>query len=439
MPEMLSTDADLDRMPTDQDLARLQFTTLLYYLQCTNPDNGLVRDKTEPNAPASIAAIGMALATIPVVVERGVLIREFAAKITRNRLRYLMACPQGPEPDSSGYKGFFYHFLDIETGRRIWQCELSTIDSAFLFAGALTVATYFDGDTAAEAEIRQLAMALYERADWNWACDGGATLTHGWRPESGFIPYRWRGYDEGLLLYIIGLGSPTHPLPPECYAAYTETYEWRNIYGRELLYSGPLFTHQLSHMWIDFRGIRDAFMRHHDTDYFENSRHATYIQQQYAIRNPMNFVGYGEHCWGFTACDGPGWGKRTIAGVDREFFDYVARGAPFGPDDGTIAPWVVVASLPFAPEIVVPTVRNFARMKLGMTRLYGFKPSFNQTYAVENSQAGWWVSPYHFGIDQGPVVLMIENYRTGLLWNIMRQCKPIVTGLRRAGFSGGWL
>ncbi|AXA40092.1 MULTISPECIES: glucoamylase family protein [Rhizobium] len=439
MPEMLSTDADLDRMPTDQDLARLQFTTLLYYLQCTNPDNGLVRDKTEPNAPASIAAIGMALATIPVVVERGVLIREFAAKITRNRLRYLMACPQGPEPDSSGYKGFFYHFLDIETGRRVWQCELSTIDSAFLFAGALTVATYFDGDTAAEAEIRQLAMALYERADWNWACDGGATLTHGWRPESGFIPYRWRGYDEGLLLYIIGLGSPTHPLPPECYAAYTETYEWRNIYGRELLYSGPLFTHQLSHMWIDFRGIRDAFMRHHDTDYFENSRHATYIQQQYAIRNPMNFVGYGEHCWGFTACDGPGWGKRTIAGVDREFFDYVARGAPFGPDDGTIAPWVVVASLPFAPEIVVPTVRNFARMKLGMTRLYGFKPSFNQTYAVENSQAGWWVSPYHFGIDQGPVVLMIENYRTGLLWNIMRQCKPIVTGLRRAGFSGGWL
>ena len=439
MPETLSTDADLDRLPTDHDLSRLQFTTVLYYLHCTNPDNGLVRDKTEPNAPASIAAIGMALATIPVVVERGVLTREFAAKIIRSRLRYLMACPQGPEPDSSGYKGFFYHFLDIETGRRVWQCELSTIDSAFLFAGALTVATYFDRDTADEAEIRGLATALYERADWNWARDGGATLTHGWRPESGFIPYRWRGYDEGLLLYIIGLGSPTHPLPPESYAAYTESYEWRNIYGRELLYSGPLFTHQLSHMWIDFRGIRDAFMREHDTDYFENTRHATYVQQEYAIRNPMNFAGYGEHCWGFTACDGPGWGNRTTEGVDREYFDYIARGAPFGPDDGTIAPWVAVASLPFAPEIVVPTVRNFARMNLGMTRLYGFKPSFNQTYAVENSPTGWWVSPHHFGIDQGPVVLMIENYRTGLLWSIMRRCRPIVTGLRRAGFSAGWL
>ncbi len=436
---MMSTDADLDRLPTDDDLARLQFNTLLYYLHCTNPDNGLVRDKTEPNAPASIAAIGMALATFPVVVERGIIIRDFAAKITRKRLRYLMSCPQGPEPDSSGYKGFFYHFLDIETGRRVWQCELSTIDSAFLFAGALTVATYFDRDTSDEAEIRQLAMALYERADWNWARNGDATLTHGWRPEGGFIPHRWRGYDEGLLLYIIGLGSPTHPLPPESFAAYTETYDWRNIYGRELLYSGPLFTHQLSHMWIDFRGIQDEFMRRHDSDYFENSCHAAYVQQQYAIHNPMQFAGYGEHCWGFTACDGPGWGTRTIDGVDREFFDYNARGAPFGPDDGTVAPWVVVASLPFAPEIVVPTVRNFGRMNIGMRRLYGFKPSFNLTYAVKDNATGWWVSPYHFGIDQGPVVLMIENYRSGLLWNIMRRCKPIVTGLRRAGFSGGWL
>ena len=184
---------------------RLQFTTLLYYLHETNPDNGLVRDKTEPDAPASIAAIGMALATIPVIVERGVVIREFAAKIARKRLQYLMECPQGPEPDASGYKGFFYHFLDIETGRRVWQCELSTIDSAFLFAGALTVATYFDRDTADEAEIRHLATTLYERADWNWACAGGLSLTHGWRPESGFIPHRWQGYDEGL--------AALHPRP----------------------------------------------------------------------------------------------------------------------------------------------------------------------------------------------------------------------------------
>ena len=282
-------DDHLARPPTDRDLGLLQLSTVLYYLHETNPDNGLVRDKTDPNAPVSIAAVGMALATIPVVVERGVLFRDFAAKITRKRLRYLLACPQGPEPDATGYKGFFYHFLDIETGRRVWDCELSTIDSAFLFAGALTAGTYFDRDTPDEVEIRDLADTLYRRADWNWACDGGPTLTHGWRPENGFIPHRWQGYDEGLLLYILGLGSPTHPLPPESYRAYCATYQWKNIYDRELLYSGPLFTHQLSHMWIDFRGIRDEFMRAHGSDYFENSRQATFVQQEYAIRNPSEF------------------------------------------------------------------------------------------------------------------------------------------------------
>jgi len=412
----------------DTDLGLLQLSTVLYYLHETNPDNGLVRDKTDPAAPVSIAAVGMALATIPVVVERGVLYREFAAKITLKRLRFLLDAPQGPAPDAAGYHGFFYHFLDIETGRRVWQCELSTIDSAFLFAGALTV-----------GEIRRLADALYRRADWGWARNGEATLTHGWRPESGFIPHRYRGYDEGLLLYILGLGSPTHPLPPESYRAYCATYDWKTIYDRELLYSGPLFTHQLSHMWIDFRGIRDEFMRAHDSDYFENTRRATFVQQEYAIRNPNEFVGYGEHCWGFTASDGPGWGRQVVNGVEREFFDYVARGAPFGPDDGTVAPWVVVASLPFAPEIVIPTIRHFADMDLGMTRKYGFKPSFNQSFAKPDSPTGWWVTPYHFGIDQGPVVLMIENYRTGLMWDLMRRCPAIVSGLRRAGFAGGWL
>ena len=424
---------------TDRDLNLLQFSTILYYLHETNPDNGLIRDKTDPGAPSSIAAIGMGLAAIPVIVERGVLFRDFGAKIARKRLRFLSELPQGPEPDASGYKGFFYHFLDIETGRRVWKCELSILDSAFLFAGALTVATYFDRDTPDEVEVRRLADALYRNADWNWARNGGATLTHGWYPESGFIPHRYEGYDEGLLLYILGLGSPTHPLPCESYDAYRASYQWKHIYGRELLYSGPLFTHQLSHLWIDFHGIRDAFMGERGSDYFANSRQATFIQQEYAIRNPYEFAGYGEHCWGFTACDGPGYITRVIDGVERNFFDYVARGAPFGPDDGTVAPWVVVASLPFAPEIVAPTLHHFAQMDLGLTKKYGFKPSFNQSFAVPDSPTGWWVTPYHFGIDQGPVVLMIENYRSGLLWNIMRRCPPLVAGLRRAGFKGGWL
>jgi hypothetical protein len=430
---------DLNRLPTDEDLGRLQWTTLDYYLKESNRVNGLIRDKTDPKAPASIAAVGMALATIPIIVERGVVPRELGASLALKRLRFFHASPHGPESDATGYQGFYYHFLDMDTGRRVWECELSTIDSAFLLAGMLTVGMYFDRDTAAEAEVRALAEALYQRADWNWARDGGPTLTHGWRPESGFIPYRWEGYDEGLLLNVLGLGSPTHPLPPECYAAYCATYQWKQIYDRELLYSGPLFTHQLSHQWIDFRGIRDRFMRDHGSDYFENTRQATFVQQEYAVRNPRGFVGYGEHCWGFTACDGPGWVKRKVAGVDREFFDYIARGAPFGPDDGTVAPWVVVASLPFVPEVVIPTVRQLAGLNLGMTRPYGFRPSFNQTFTVEGSPTGWWVTPYHFGIDQGPVALMIENYRTEFIWNLMRRCPYVLAGLQRAGFTGGWL
>jgi hypothetical protein len=326
----------------------------------------------------------------------------------------------------------------MESGRRVWNCELSTVDSAFLFAGMLAAATYYDRDDAVENEIRHLGNSLYERADWNWARNGGATVTHGWRPEGGFLPYRWVGYDEALLLYLLGLGSPTHPLPPESYAAYLSGYSWKKVYGFEYVYSGPLFTHQLSHMWVDFRGIRDAFMRERGMDYFENSRRATYVQQRYAVQNPMGFEDYGEFCWGITASDGPGWLRRKLKGVERTFYGYEARGAPYGPDDGTIAPWAVVASLPFAPEIVLPTIRHFERLNLGMLQPYGFKATFNRSFPVEGSDHGW-VTPYHYGIDQGPVALMIENYRSGFLWDLMRRCPALVRGLRRAGFTGGWL
>jgi len=423
---------------TEDQLEALQWTTIDYYLKEVNYRNGLIRDKTQEGAPASIAAVGMALATAPLIVERGGIPRDFMVQRTLTRLRFFWNSPQGTQPDATGYKGFYYHFLDMETGQRAWTCELSTVDSAFLLAGMLTVATYFDQDTAEEHEIRSLADALYRRADWRWATNGGPTVTHGWRPESGFIPYRWEGYDEALLLYVLGLGSPTFPLAPESYAAWASTYEWKKIYDWELLYCGPLFTHQLSHIWIDFRGIADAFMREHGSDYFENSRRATYVHQQYAIRNPMEFEGYGALCWGLTASDGPGWTVRVLKGIQRHFFDYISRGAPYGPDDGTIAPWAVVASLPFAPEIVLPTIQHFAHLDLGMIRPYGFKATFNPTFLLEG-ESRYWVSPSHFGIDQGPIILMIENYRSNLLWNLMRRCPYLVAGLRRAGFTNGWL
>ena len=428
------------KLSIDAELRLLQHETFAYFLHETNPENGLVIDKTAPGWPASIAATGLALAAYPVGVECGLMSREAAIERTLATLRFFWNSPQGPEPDATGYQGFYYHFLDLQTGRRAWQCELSTVDTAFLLAGALTAGVYFHGGAADEQEIRRLADALYRRADWHWAQNGGDTVTHGWRPESGFIKYRWEGYDEALLLYILGLGSPTYPLPVSSYTAWASTYEWKQSYDIDYLYAGPLFTHQLSHIWVDFRGIQDTFMRAKGIDYFENSRRATYVQQRYAIDNPLKFTGYGEYCWGITASDGPGPDSLKVNGIVRQFYDYIGRGVPFGPDDGTIAPWAVVASLPFAPEIVLPTIDHFIHeVKLKNANPYGFKATFNLTHPEKTSNPYSWVSPWHYGLNQGPIVLMIENYRSGLLWQWMKQCPYLSTGLRRAGFGGGWL
>jgi hypothetical protein len=425
----------------DAELEQLQRESFAYFIHEANPANGLIIDKTAPDWPASIAATGLALAAYPVGVERGFWTRSAAVERTLTTLRFFWNSPQGLEPDATGYRGFYYHFLDMQTGRRAWDCELSTIDSTFLLAGALAAGAYFDGENADEKEIRALAEALYRRADWTWAQNSEATVIHGWRPESGFISYRWEGYDEAMLLYILGLASPTHPLPQESYQAWLSTYRWESCYGYDYLYAGPLFTHQLSHVWIDFRGIQDAFMRGKGIDYFENSRRATYVQQRYAIENPRKFAGYGEHCWGITASEGPGPETRKLKGVERSFFDYLGRGVPYGPDDGTLAPWAVVASLPFAPEIVLPAISYcIHQAKLKDLNAYGFKAAFNPTHPGESGNTfGWWVSPWHFGLNIGPTVLMIENYSSGLLWQLMRDCPYIQSGLRRAGFTGGWL
>ncbi len=252
------------------------------------------------------------------------------------------------------------------------------------------------------------------------------------------MPHRWERYDESTLAYVLGLGEPAFPLPAESYQAHTASYEWKEIYDYEYLYSGPLFTHQLSHLWLDFRGMQDAFMREHGLDYFENSRRATYAQQEYARRNPNGWEGFSEVCWGLTACEGPGPAELTIDGAKRVFFDYVARGVPDGPDDGTVAPWSVVASLPFAPEIVLPALEHFQATEVGK-HPYGLEATFNTTFPDEKCRECGWLSPWHFGINQGPIVLMIENHRSELLWRLMRSCPYIVDGLRRAGFTGGWL
>jgi len=422
-----------------QMLETLQRSAFAYFVHETNRANGLVLDKTCEGWPASIAAVGLALTSYPVGVERGLLTRATAVERTLTTLRFFWNSPQGEQRDATGYKGFYYHFLDMTTGARAWQSELSTVDSALLLAGVLCAAVYFDRGVPDEREIRDLSERLYARVDWDWARNGGWAITHGWKPETGFLPFRWEGYDEALILYVLALGSPTHAVPPESYAAWVSTYSWTRIYDIDFLYAGPLFTHQLSHVWIDFHDIQDQFMREHGIDYFENSRRATRVQQQYTMRNPLEFAAYGEHCWGITASDGPGEVTRRIGGIERVFHDYLARGVPYGPDDGTIAPWAVVASLPFAPDVVLPTIEYFNQLRLAEAHRYGFKATFNPTFQDGQRHAHGWVSPFHFGLNQGPIVIMVENFRTGLVWRLMCECSYVVTGLARAGFTGGWL
>jgi hypothetical protein len=422
------------------ELDKLQRETFCYFVDEANAGNGLIADKTSPGAPASIAAVGLALSSYPIGVTRGFMTREDAVRRTLATLRFFDGSSQGNHPDATGYRGFYYHFLDMHSGKRVWACELSTVDTSFLIAGMLTAAAYFLGDTEDEREIRDLADKLYRRVDWQWAQNDGVTVSQGWKPESGFLPYRWQGYDEAMFLYLLGLGSPTFPLPPESYAAWTSTFQWRRIYGNDLVHSGPLFTHQISHLWFDLRGLRDAYMRDKGIDYFENSRRATQVQQRYAIDNPHGFSDYSARCWGISASDGPGPDTIDVGGRRRVFFDYLARGVPDGPDDGTIAPWAVVASLPFAPDIVLPTLDYFINhVDLKTANRCGFKATFNPTHPDRSRNPFGWVSSWQYGLNQGPIVMMIENYRSGLLWRLMRSCPHAVRGLRRAGFSGGWL
>jgi hypothetical protein len=433
----------LNPQGTDAEmLGGLLAETFEYFTKEINPLNGLIADKTQPGSPSSIAAVGMGLSVYIAGVERGLIPRREVIQKTLTLLRFFFAGPQGEERDAMGYKGFYYHFLDMQTGRRAWACELSTIDTTFFIAGVLHAAAYFGGENPAEAEIRQLAESLYNRIDWVWALNGGTTVCHGWKPESGFLPYHWDcRYSEALLLYILALGSPTFPIGEEGYRSWTATFEWKEAYGMGYIYAGPLFIHQLSHIWVDFRGVHDDVNRKTGIDYFENSRRATHIQQRYAIENPAAFAHYGRNNWGFTASDGPGPADMEVNGVKRIFYDYIARGAPFGPDDGTVSPWAVVASLPFAPEIVLATIRH-AIEKLDLKkshRKYGFDASFNPTFPEKGPNSYGWVSPWKFGLNEGPVILMIENFESGLIWKTMKTCPPVINGLRRAGFKGGWL
>jgi hypothetical protein len=437
--------------PLFDDIERRTFE---FFWQTANPANGLVPDRYPSRSPASVAAVGFGLTAYVIGVERGFVSREQARERTLHTVRFFRDAPQGPRSRGmAGHKGFFYHFLDMKTGTRSGPSELSTVDTALLLAGMLHAQVYFDGSHPDEVEIRAAVDTVYRRVDWTWAQARGQLISLSWSPEEGLAPYDWGGYNEAMLVVLLALGSPTHPIADSAWSAWSESYRaaWSRFMGYELLSFAPLFGHQYSHVWVDFRGIQDAAMRERGVDYFENSRRATYAQRAYAIANPKGWFEYGANVWGITACDGPGWVHDTDrSGRSRFFLDYRARGAGRAAtiDDGTIAPTAALSSLPFAPEIVIPAVQEMhARYGEFIYSRYGFLDSFNRSFTSTEARlsdgrvdpAFGWVASDYLGIDQGPILAMIANYRNDIVWRHMQRCVPLRRGLERAGFRGGWI
>ncbi|HVT03188.1 MAG TPA: glucoamylase family protein [Thermoanaerobaculia bacterium] len=421
-----------------------------YFWDLADDRTFLIPDRSPSPSFCSIAAVGFGLTAYGIGAERGYVTRPAAAQRTLSTLRSLLAMKQGTDAlGVSGYKGFFYHFLDMKSGLRFETVELSTVDTSLLVAGALFAQSYFDRDDPTEAAIRSAAEELYERVEWPWEEIRPDAISMGWTPEEGFHTYDWRGYNEAMIVLVLALGSPTHPVDPAAWSEYTKTYRWGTYYGQPHLLFAPLFGHQYSHVWIDFRGIQDDYMRAKGIDYFENSRRATGAQHAYAVDNPMKWRDYGPAIWGLSACDGPMDATVTIDGRARTFHSYTARGATAEDvrDDGTIAPTAAASSIVFAPELAIPAIREMSRRYgSNLYSTYGFLDAFNPTLRTTeqfkhgrvDTQLGWFDVDY-LGIDEGPIVAMIENYRSGLVWSTMRRNPHIRRGLERAGFTGGWL
>ena len=367
----------------DAFLDRLQHAAFDYFRETVNPANGLVPDTSREHSPVSIAVVGFALSVYPVAVERGWMSRERSGvPDARRRCVFSATAIRAARPRPPATRASTTTFSTSTAGEREWRSELSMIDTALLIAGVLTAAMYFTADTPEENALRELADALYHRVDWRWAQNGGDTIRQGWKPESGFLHYGWEGYSEAIVLYVLAMGSPTHPVGGDCYHAWTATYQWENLYGHDFLYAGPLFVHQFSHAWVDLQGIRDRFMREKDSDYFDNSRQAVRIQRRYTQLNPYEFIGYDENGWGLSAGDGPSDEQPDVSNEQRRLFGYAARGVPYGPDDGTLSAPAVLACVPFAPNLVFEAMRNillrFPQTLVDGRLAGGFNPSVRQ-------------------------------------------------------------
>ncbi len=436
--EVVDHEDDKLRQADENMLEQLQMAHFRYFQEYSHPTTGLTLDRSRTGAPSSVAATGFALTAFPVAAQRGWITRKEAADHALKVMRTLWNAPQGEDPTTtSGKFGFFFHFMHWDTATRFANCEISTIDTALLMSGVLFARQFYNGETAEEQEIRDLADKLYDRVEWTKALNAEGFVSHGWIPESGMIPHVWKGLDEGPILMLMGMGSKTHPLPADCWDKYFASARLETVHGQRHMVFGPLFGHQYCHCWVDFRGLKNEMVRRLGFDLFENSRRATLAQRAYGVANPGKWRGYSALDWGWTPGGGPAWEKRVVDGVEREFFEYIARGFPDAPDDGTIAPTAAASSLPFAPEVVMPTLWHWVRNRPEILGPQGFYDGFNMTY--DGSTPSGWIDPETLGIDQGPIVLMLENHRSQFIWKTMKTSQPLQNALIRAGFTGDWL
>jgi len=400
----------------DAFLDYVQQANFDYFWYAANPANGLVPDRSASGSACSISAVGFGLTAIGIGVDHGWITRTQAVARVLTTLNTFLSGPQGPGTSGViGYNGWFYHFLDMNTALRASGSELSSIDTTLLLSGILYAKQYFNGTNANETSIRTMADAIFNGVNWTWMAQGTSAVAMGWQPTTGFTTFgNWVGYDEGMILYLLGLGTATNPLPASAWNYWTSGYTWVTYYGESFVPFPPLFGHEYSHCWIDFRHIADAYMTNQNSTYFENSRRATLAQQSYCIANPLGWPGYSSTVWGLTACDDPS--------------GYEAHGAPPAlNDDGTIAPTAPGGAMAFAPDIALPTLEYFySHYRPHIWTAYGFLDAFNL-----NKQ---WYDTDELGIDQGPIVIMIENYRTQRPWQLFMQNAEIQRGLQRAGF-----
>ncbi len=400
----------------DQFLDYVQQTCFDYFWYTANPANGLIPDRSANGSACSIAAVGFGLSAIAIAIDHGWISRTQGVARVQTTLNTFLQGPQGSNTTGViGYNGWFYHFLDMNTALRSGNSELSSIDTALLLGGVLHTKQYFNGTNADETAIRTMADAIFNRVNWTWMAQGTAAVAMGWLPTSGFSGYgNWVGYNEGMILYLLGLGTATNPLPATAWNVWTSGYTWQTNYGQAYVPFPPLFGHQYSHCWIDFRHVADGYMNNHKSTYFLNSRRAALAQVAYSSANPMNFVGYSSNVWGLTASDGPS--------------GYSVHGLPpAGFDDGTIAPTAAGGATPFTPEYSIPTLLYFySHYRPRIWTANSFRDAFNLGQG--------WYDTDELGIDQGPIIIMIENYRTQRPWQLFMQNAEIQRGLQQAGF-----